>query len=467
MPGTYDTDDNPVLNYVTVAELGLAAPGSPGGTATTSYPIRCYSDRLEPIAEAYANIQDWMVPYPLSVSQITAKLTQAAASGTFTVDVKRNGSTVFSTPLYFDAGEETTITAAVQSSLSDVDWNQGDIITIAVTDEADGTASGLEVYITTGAAAVDSEAPTAPANLVDSNPTDNSIDLDWDAASDSIGVTGYRVQRATNAGFTTGVVSFNISNVTSHTVTGLSGGTTYYFRVRAKDAAGNEGAWSNTASGTTASPWSPPAQAIYRWRAKDIVGVSNNTDLTTWEDTIGSADFGAGTDAPTYFTNSGDPYVQFDGSDDSMDAAISDLTDYAIVAVYERPTSIEYARLLSSTNRGIEIVQKGTEDKELHQSNTSGTGLERTRSAPPTGFMALYADRVGTDAKLRLNGSETTTGSFDTANTGTTLYLGSHLDVALWSGLKVKEIIIFDDEVTGADFTAMAAYIDTEYGLTL
>jgi len=47
-------------------------------------------------------------------------------------------------------------------------------------------------------------------------------------------ITGFTVQRATNSGFTTGVVTANVSAATrAFAFTGLARGTLYYVRVRA------------------------------------------------------------------------------------------------------------------------------------------------------------------------------------------------------------------------------------------
>ncbi|HRQ86848.1 MAG TPA: fibronectin type III domain-containing protein, partial [Candidatus Saccharibacteria bacterium] len=59
----------------------------------------------------------------------------------------------------------------------------------------------------------------------------------------------YIVERATNSSFTSGRVSTTTEN-TSFTATGLTQGTSYYFRVRAVSPLGNS-AWSNVRTATT------------------------------------------------------------------------------------------------------------------------------------------------------------------------------------------------------------------------
>lgn len=89
----------------------------------------------------------------------------------------------------------------------------------------------------------DTEAPTNPTNLVASNPTDNTIDLNWTVSTDNIAVTSYDV-------YIDAVYSFNVVSNTA-TVTGLLPDTNYCFTVKAKDAAGNTSGFSNQSCETT------------------------------------------------------------------------------------------------------------------------------------------------------------------------------------------------------------------------
>ncbi|GAA4275881.1 hypothetical protein GCM10022259_06050 [Aquimarina mytili] len=91
----------------------------------------------------------------------------------------------------------------------------------------------------------DTQAPTEPGSLATSNITQSTIDLNWNASTDNVGVTGYDIYQG-NAIITT-------VTTTSYQVTGLTPNTAYSFRVKAKDAAGNESDFSNTANATTLS----------------------------------------------------------------------------------------------------------------------------------------------------------------------------------------------------------------------
>ncbi|MFC5044177.1 M20/M25/M40 family metallo-hydrolase [Aquimarina hainanensis] len=89
----------------------------------------------------------------------------------------------------------------------------------------------------------DTQAPSVPGGLTSSNVTQNSCTLSWNASTDNVGVTGYILYRgSTNLGTVSGI---------SKNVSGLAASTTYEFKIKAKDAAGNESAFSDAIRVTT------------------------------------------------------------------------------------------------------------------------------------------------------------------------------------------------------------------------
>ena len=82
-----------------------------------------------------------------------------------------------------------------------------------------------------GGGGPDTQPPTAPGTPVASAITGSSVKLDWPAATDNVGVTGYRVYSGSQ------VVATSATN--SATVTGLTANTDYSLSVVALDAAGN------------------------------------------------------------------------------------------------------------------------------------------------------------------------------------------------------------------------------------
>ncbi|GEJ45674.1 MULTISPECIES: endonuclease [unclassified Chryseobacterium] len=96
-----------------------------------------------------------------------------------------------------------------------------------------------------GTPVVDTQAPTAPTNVIANNPTSNSIAVSWTAATDNVGVASYQV-------YANGNLAATVSGTTtSTTVNSLSPLTQYTFYVIAKDAAGNSSPQSTTATETT------------------------------------------------------------------------------------------------------------------------------------------------------------------------------------------------------------------------
>src|SRR2546427_1258000 len=117
------------------------------------------------------------------------------------------------------------------------------------------TSSGDFTFTT----AADTTPPSAPASLVATaaNTSAYSIALGWAAATDDVGVTGYRLERCTGAECTT-FTSVAAAPGTNYSDAGLAPSTSYSYRVRAVDAAGNVSAASATATASTPADTTPP-----------------------------------------------------------------------------------------------------------------------------------------------------------------------------------------------------------------
>jgi YD repeat-containing protein len=137
----------------------------------------------------------------------------------------------------------------------------------------------------------DTFSPTAPTSLTAiPHETEPTIDLNWAAATDNVGVAGYEIERCQGSGCSSFMPVATVAGLTSNDI-GLEVAASYSYRVRAIDAAGNLGPWSSTASATTASiadaipPTAPPTlsgtgvsatQIDLIWEAStDNVGVTS------------------------------------------------------------------------------------------------------------------------------------------------------------------------------------------------
>ncbi len=102
-----------------------------------------------------------------------------------------------------------------------------------------GTGNNVSIAIAGWGIAVVPEKPVAPTRDC------TALTFRWNA---STGATNYHLQVNTNAAFTdTDMFNDEVGNVTSREVTGLTAGTTYYYRIKAGNAGGWSG-WSSTGS---------------------------------------------------------------------------------------------------------------------------------------------------------------------------------------------------------------------------
>ncbi len=178
------------------------------------------------------------IPTNLRVTGVTAtsvSLAWNASSdnvGVTRYDVLRNGAVI-------GGVASTSFTATGLAS------NTSFSFTVRASDAA-GNISAVSNQVTaTTQGAADTQAPTAPANLRTTIITSTSVALAWDASTDNVGVVQYEVLQ--NGALIGGGAATNL------TITSLTPGTSYNFRVRAKDAAGNTSALSNQITATTQS----------------------------------------------------------------------------------------------------------------------------------------------------------------------------------------------------------------------
>jgi hypothetical protein len=129
-------------------------------------------------------------------------------------------------------------------------WRQ-DKLAVVYTPPDTGTNSTGSTS-TDEVAVPDTTAPTAPTGLGATASSSSQINLSWGAASDSVGVTGYRIERCQGAGCGN-FAQIATTSGTSYSNTGLTGSTSYSYRVRASDAAGNLSGYSGSAAAVTSA----------------------------------------------------------------------------------------------------------------------------------------------------------------------------------------------------------------------
>ncbi|HXK18839.1 MAG TPA: LamG-like jellyroll fold domain-containing protein, partial [Polyangiaceae bacterium] len=148
-----------------------------------------------------------------------------------------------------------TVTSAQQNSALNVNIGRragavgyafnGTIDEVRIYDRALSPAEiqlDMQLSVTGGGAPspADASAPSAPGTLTATASGSTQVNLAWGAASDNVGVTGYRVERCAGSGCAS-FAQIATPTGTSFSDTALSAATSYSYRVRAADAAGNLG----------------------------------------------------------------------------------------------------------------------------------------------------------------------------------------------------------------------------------
>ncbi|MER5738550.1 discoidin domain-containing protein [Streptomyces sp. NPDC002262] len=172
---------------------------------------------------------------------------QGSADGTVFTDLSASRAYAF------DAANDNTATITLDSTTT----RYVRVLVTANTVQPAAQISELEVY---GPATGDTRAPTAPTNLAFTQPATGQIRLTWNASTDDVGVSGYDVY-ADNV-----LLTSVAGDVTTFTDTRPADRTVSY-RVRAKDAAGNQSGDSNTVTrfgdgGDTQAPTAPANLAL-------------------------------------------------------------------------------------------------------------------------------------------------------------------------------------------------------------
>jgi hypothetical protein len=217
-----------------------------------------------------------------SINQLVLKLPPAGSWATRTETLSVQGSTTGSTPFStlvnsagytFNPSGGNTVTI----NLNAVSTRFVRLNFTGNTGWAAGQLSELEVY---GPGTGDTQAPSAPANLAFTQPASGQIRLAWGAATDNVGVTGYNV-------YANGTLKTTVTGLTYTDSPPDSATVSYY--VKARDAAGNESAASNTVTrtgtvtnGTNLAVGKPieASSSIFTF----VAGNANDNDTATyWE----------------------------------------------------------------------------------------------------------------------------------------------------------------------------------------
>ncbi|MHB0975783.1 MAG: right-handed parallel beta-helix repeat-containing protein [Candidatus Aquicultorales bacterium] len=137
---------------------------------------------------------------------------------------------------------------------------------------AEGSGERIDIGAFDGVYEMDPIAPDTPTSLSVTR-VNTDLELEWDESADNGVLAGYKVERAKSASGPWTQIGITDSTSYIDTIGGGDFGTTFYYRVRAYDAAGNNSGYSNVASGAIT-----PATSV-----NDVTGDGTSDALAFYE----------------------------------------------------------------------------------------------------------------------------------------------------------------------------------------
>jgi chitodextrinase len=154
----------------------------------------------------------------------------------------------------------TQIATTTSTTFNDTGLSAGTAYSYQVrATDAAGNKSGYSPMASATTQSPDTQPPTAPATLSPTVVSGSEITLSWAASTDNVGVTGYLVERQDPG--SSSFVQIGTVPGTAYDDTGLIASSSYSYRVRATDAAGNLGGYSPVATAMTGSGDTTPPTA--------------------------------------------------------------------------------------------------------------------------------------------------------------------------------------------------------------
>ncbi len=227
----------------------------------------------------------------------------------------------------------------------------------------------------------DSELPSKVTGLTVSAVSESQLNLSWNPATDNVAVDHYNIYRSTTSGFTPSQENLiATSTTTSYSDTGLTASTTYYYRVSAVDTAGNEGPFSDEASGKTLADKTGPNTLNLNINPNPTNGATTVTLTATIDD---STNGNSNIVAAEYFIDE----IGGDGSGIPMEASDG---------MFNSPVEDVAANIdVSGWSAGSYTIYVHGKDAAENWGSISSVTLEVTEAPPqPTAYTIIDMSRM-------------------------------------------------------------------------
>jgi glucose/arabinose dehydrogenase/fibronectin type 3 domain-containing protein len=226
--------------------------------------------------------------------------------------------------------------------------------------DAAGNLSTYSTVVNVTTPAAPDNSPPAPPGGPSAVASGLTINVGWLAATDNVGVTGYRVERCVGVGCAT-FTQVATPAAPGYADSGLAATTSYSYRVVAVDAAGNVSAYSTVVSATTGTAPVLPAGLVagYSFNAASGTAAIDSSGHGNHGTLLGGATFVAGR-----YGNG----VQFDGVDNVVRVASAPslaLSTGMTLAAWIKPTAAQ--------SGWRTVMQRQVDAYFLNASNDSGT----------------------------------------------------------------------------------------------
>ena len=251
--------------------------GNPSKPSVHVTPIITYVDKAAADTEA-----------PTAPTEVTATdITTTTAKVTWTAPTDNVGVAGYN--VYVNDSETPvngeTLVTGTEYELKDLTAGTGYTVTVKAVDAAGNVSDGAAHTFTTNNAA-DTEAPSAPTNVVVTDVTTTTAKVTWSEAKDNVGVVGYNVY------LNEAKVNETLITTTEYDLTALTEETNYSVKVTAVDAAENESGRSEAATFTTPKTQDTEAPSVPAGvAASDVTQTGAKITWTAATDNVGVAGY--------------------------------------------------------------------------------------------------------------------------------------------------------------------------------